>query len=198
MKHCTQESPMMIRKYLPALMGLAVLAIVLSPTALAVSVNSFTTDKSSYTGGDTGTANIVFTNDQGAKIQITTAAMAFNYYYQDGRVYTQTFSQTGLSMNVTDGSNSQTIAVKFSLPVDIAAGYFSPTVQVTFLQLLNTGSWSQPRNDNGAATSPLLVQSAQYQSAVTLQYVFIATTVLFAALAAYYAMRHQSLKKPAN
>src|SRR3989442_10261998 len=137
-------------------MGLAVLAIMLAPTALAVSVNSFTTDKSSYVGGDTGTANIVFTNDQGAKIQIMTVATTFNYYYQDGRAYAQTFSQTGLSMNVTDGSNSQPIAVKFSLPVDIAPGYFRPEVQVTFLQQLNTGSWSQPRNDNGAATSALL------------------------------------------
>ncbi len=186
---------MMLRKWLPALMGLAVIAIVLSPTALAVSVNSFSTDKSSYVGGDTGTANIVFTNDQGAKIQITSMTMTFDYYYQDGRVYTQTFTQTGLSMNVTEGSTSQPIAVKFSLPADIAAGYFRPEVQVTFLQLLNTGSWSQPRNDNGAATSPLLVQSAQYQSAVTLQYLFIATTVLFAALAGYYAIRHQSAKK---
>ncbi len=189
---------MMLRKCLPALMGLAVLAIVLSPTALAVSVNSFTTDKSSYVGGDTGTANIVFTNDQGATIRITTVTLTFGYYYQDGRVYTQTFTQTGLSMNVTDGSASLPIAVKFSLPADIAAGYFRPEVQVTFLQLLNTGSWSQPRNDNGVATTPLLIQSAQYQSAVTLQYVFIATTVLFAAVAAYYAVRHQSPKRPTN
>ncbi len=189
---------MTLRKCLPALMGLAVLAIVLSPTALAVSVNSFTTDKSSYVGGDTGTANIVFTNDQGATIHITSVAMTFDYYYQDGRLYTQTFTQTGLSMNVTNGSTSQPIAVKFSLPADVAAGYFSPEVQVTFLQLLNTGSWSQPRNDNGAATSPILIQSTQYQSAVTLQYVFIATTVLFAAVAAYFAVRHQSPSKPSN
>ncbi len=189
---------MMFRKWLPALMGLAALAIVLSPAAFAVRVNSFSTDKSSYVGGDTGTANIVFTNDQGAKIQITGATMTFDYYYQDGRLYTQTFTQSGLSMNVTDGSTSQPVAVKFSLPADIAAGYFAPTVQVTFLQLLNTGSWSQPRNDNGAATSPLLVQSAQYQSTVTLQYVFIATTVLFAALAGYFAIRHQSPKKLTN
>ncbi len=189
---------MLLRKCLPVLMGLAVLAIVLSPAALAVSVNSFTTDKSSYVGGDTGTANIVFTNDQGATIHITSVTMTFGYYYQDGRLYTQTFSQTGLSMNVTDGLNSQPIAVKFSLPIDIAAGYFRPAVQVTFLELLNSGSWSQPRNDNGVATSPLLVQSAQYQSAVTLQYVFIATTVLFAAVAAYYAVRHQSQRKPSS
>lgn len=189
---------MMIRRYLPALIGLAILAIMVAPTALAVSVTSFTTDKSSYVGGDTGTANIVFTNDQGAKIQITSVSTTFNYYYQDGRVYAQTFTQTGLSMNVTDATNSQPIAVKFSLPVDIASGYFSPTAQVTFLQLLNTGSWSQPRNDNGVATTPILVQSTQYQSAVTLQYVFIATTVLFAALAGYFAIRHQSTKKPTN
>lgn len=179
-------------------MSLAVLAIVLSPAAFAVTVNSFSTDKSSYVGGDTGTANVVFTNDQGAKIQITTVTMTFSYYYQDGRVYTQTFTQSGLSQNVTDAAASQPIGVKFSLPADIAAGYFRPEVQVTFLQLLNTGSWSQPRNDNGAATSALLVQSAQYQSAVTLQYVFIATTVLFAALAGFYAMRHQSSKRLTN
>ncbi len=178
-------------------MSLAVLAIVLSPTALAVSVNSFSTDKSSYLGGDTGTANIVFTNNERAKIQITSVTMTFDYYYQDGRVYTQPFTQSGLSMNVTDGSTSQPIAVKFSLPIDIAAGYISPQVQVTFQQLSN-GSWGPLMNDSGTATSPLLVQSAQYQSTVTLQYVFIATTVLFAALAGYYAIRHQSPKKPAN
>ncbi len=170
--------------------------VVLLPSASAVTLNTFSLDKSSYNTGDQGTATLVFFNDEGALIRITSVDLSFNYFYQDGRVYVQDFIASGLSMNVTDSTLSQSINVKFSLPSDIASGYFVPSIRVTFNELVNPGSWSGSRQDNMAATKPLYVHSLQYQSAVTLQYLFIVTTLLFAGVAFYFAMRYFALKTP--
>lgn len=184
----------MLKRYFAVPVALVMALVVLLPSASAVTLNSFSLDKSSYNAGDQGTATLVFFNDEGALIRITSVDLSFNYFYQDGRVYVQDFIVSGLSMNVTDSTLSQSINVKFSLPSDIASGYFVPSIRVTFNELVNPGSWSGSRQDNMAATRPLYVQSLQYQSAVTLQYLFIVTTVLFAGVAFYFAMRYFALK----
>lgn len=186
----------MLKRYFAVPVALVMALVVLLPSASAVTLNSFSLDKSSYNAGDQGTATLVFFNDEGALIRITSVDLSFNYFYQDGRVYVQDFIVSGLSMNVTDSTLSQSINVKFSLPSDIASGYFVPSIRVTFNELVNPGSWSGSRQDNMAATRPLYVQSLQYQSAVTLQYLFIVTTVLFAGVAFYFAMRYFALKTP--
>ncbi len=186
----------MLKRYFAVPVALVMVLVVLLPSASAVTLNTFSLDKSSYSAGDQGTATLVFFNDEGALIRITSVDLSFNYFYQDGRVYVQDFIASGLSMNVTDSTLSQSINVKFSLPSDIASGYFVPSIRVTFNELVNPGSWSGSRQDNMAATRPIYVQSLQYQSAMTLQYLFIATTVLFAGVAFYFAMRYFALKTP--
>jgi hypothetical protein len=175
--------------------------LAVSPTVSAVSLNTWTTDKSSYSQADTGTATVTFLNDQGALIQITAVDISFNYFYQDGRVYSQDFIVTGLSMNVTNNALSQPIGVKFSLPSDIAGGYFTPNIRMTFNQLSGAGAWSGDRQDNLAATKPLYILSQYqtlYQSAQTIEYAFIAASVLLLGTTGYFAMRYWSTKKPNN
>ena len=181
---------------LPLVVATALMALI--PATQAVSLNTFTLDKSSYNPADIGTATTVFLNDQGALIRITAVMMTFNYYYQDGRVYTQSFQVTGMSMNVTNGSYSQSISVKFSLPSDISNGYFLPSFQVTFNQLTAGGVWSGDRQANMDATKPLYIQSPYvglYQSAQTIEYVFVLATVLAMATAAYFAIHYYGSKK---
>ncbi len=189
------------KRLLLLLLALVAVFVVASPAVSAVSLNNFTTDKSGYNQADTGTATIVFLNDQGALIRITGVDLSFNYFYQDGRIYSQDFAVTGLSMNVTNNSLSQPIMVKFSLPSDIAGGYFTPNIQVTFNQLTQGGTWSGDRHDNMAATKPLYIQSQYqtlYQSAQTVEYVFIAAAVLLMGTTGYFALRYWSTKKPSH
>jgi hypothetical protein len=162
----------------------------LLPSAHAVSATNFTTDKSSYNPGDSGKATITFTNDRGNLIQITSVTMTINYFYQDGRIYSQAFTTTGLSMNVTSGAVSQPITIPFSLPSTIATGYVTPSITVYF-NTLNGGSFQGPEHDNSEAPTPVLIAST---STSTTMYAFVATTVLFAALAFYFAMRYYSAK----
>ena len=176
---------------------LVALAIVIGtlavlPSAHAVSATNFVLDKSSYNPGDSGTASITFSNDQGVLIRITSVDLLLSYYYQDGRVYSQDFVTPALTVNVTSGSSSQPISVQFNLPSSIATGYFTPHITVTYSDL-NGGSFSGPNRDNSDATAPLLVAST---SAQTMTYLFVATTVLFAVLGFYFAGRYWSAKKP--
>jgi hypothetical protein len=179
---------MKIRNTVVAL-ALFAICFTLLPSANAVSATNFTLDKSSYNPGDSGKAMISFTNDRGVLIQITSVTMTFNYYYQDGRVYTQAFTTTGLSMNVSSGAVSQPITVQFSLPSTIATGYITPSITV-FFNTLNGGTFQGPDHDNSDAPTPLLIASTSTQ---TEMYAFIATTVLFGALAIYFAMRYWNL-----
>jgi hypothetical protein len=170
--------------------GLFAFCFALLPSAHAVSATNFSLDKSSYAPGDSGKAMITFNNDRGALIQIISVSMSINYFYQDGRVYTQSFSTTGLSMNVSAGANSQPITVQFSLPSTVATGYVTPSIQVTF-NTLNGGIFQGPEHDNSDAPTPLLIAST---SAQTMTYTFVATTVLFAVIASYFAVRYYSNK----
>ena len=170
--------------------ALFAICFTLFSSAHAVSATNFTTDKSSYNPGDSGKATITFSNDRGNLIQITSVDMTINYFYQDGRIYSQTFTTTGLSMNVTIGATSQPIAVQFSLPGNVATGYVTPSIRV-FFNTLNGGSFQGPDHDTSDAPSPLLIASTSTQ---TTMYAFVATTVLFAALAFYFAMRYYSTK----
>lgn len=165
------------------------ICLTLLPFGHAVPANNFTTDKSSYNPGDSGKATITFTNDRGALIQITSVAMTINYYYQDGRIYNQAFTTTNLKMNVSSGAVSQPITVQFSLPNTVATGYVTPSITVYFNVL--TGGGFQPDNDNSVAPTPVLIASNSTQ---TVMYAFIATTLLFAVLALYFAMRYWSTK----
>ncbi len=196
-----KETPTLAKKWIVLSLALVtVMAIAAFPSAsAAVNVSNFTLDKSAYNPGDAGTATVQFLNTQGILIRITAVNMNFNYFYQDGRVYAQAFIVSGLSMNVTDGSNSSPIAVKFSLPSDIAGGYFVPELQVTFNQLSGAGTWGGDRQDNSAATKALYAQSPYYQlfqSAQTVEYIFIVATVILLATTGYFAMRYWSLKGP--
>ncbi len=189
----------MAKSWVALSLALVTLAIVALPSASAVSLNNFGLDKSAYNSADQGTATLVFYNDQGALIRITGVSLNFNYFYQDGRVYSQGFSVAGLSMNVTSGSNSQPIPVKFSLPSDIAGGYFTPSIQVTFNQLTNPGIWGGDRQDMMDATKPLYVQSPYqtlFQSAQTVEYTFIVATVILMATTGYFALRYWTSKGP--
>ena len=176
---------------------LVALAIVIGtlavlPSAHSVPATNFVLDKSSYNPGDSGTASITFYNDQGVLIRITSIQVAFDYYYQDGRVYHQVFTSPVLSQNVTSGASSQPISVQFNLPSSIATGYFTPSITVTY-STLNGGAFNGPNQDFSRATTPLLVASA---SAQTMTYLFVATTLLFAFLGFYFAARYWSAKKP--
>lgn len=164
--------------------------LALLPSAHAVSATNFSLDKSSYNPGDSGKAMITFNNDRGVLIQIISVSMSINYYYQDGRIYTQSFTTNGLSMNVTAGANSQPVTVQFSLPTTVATGYVTPSIQVTF-NTLNGPSFQGPEHDNSDAPTPLLIASTSTQ---TMMYAFVATTVLFAAIASYFALRYYSNK----
>ncbi len=169
------------------------------PSALAVSVNTFSLDKSTYNPGDSGKATLIVYNDQGALIRITSVDMSFNYFFQDGLAYSQSFVVNSLSMNVSSSTASQSISVPFSLPSDVAGGYFIPSIQVTFNQLTSGNVWSGDRQANLDATKPLNVQSQYYtlyQSATTLSYLFIALAVVFLGTTLYFAMRYWTSKKP--
>jgi hypothetical protein len=174
------------------LIALALFAIcfTLLPFANAVSATNFALDKSSYNPGDSGKAMISFTNDRGVLIQITSVTMSINYFYQDGRVYTQAFTTTGVSMNVSSGAVSQPITVQFSLPSTVATGYVTPSITV-FFNTLSGGTFQGPDHDNSDAPTPLFIASTSTQTAM---YAFVATTVLFGALAIYFAMRYWGLK----
>jgi hypothetical protein len=176
---------------------LAMLLVALSlPSAgHAVPATNFTLDKSSYNPGDSGKASIVFYNDQGSLIRITSVDMSFNYYYQDGRVYSQDFLSPALGMNVSNAAVSQLITLQFSLPSGIATGYITPTITVTY-NIFNGPSFGGPNQDTSRATSPLVLAASS--STQTIMYVFVATTVLFAALTFYFATRYWSNKSPAN
>lgn len=168
--------------------------LTLLPSARAVPATSFTPDKSSYNPGDSGKASIVFYNDQGSLIRITSVAMSFNYFYQDGRVYSQDFISPALSVNVSNAAVSQPITVQFSLPSGIAAGYFTPSITVTY-SIFNGPSFGGPNQDTSRATAPLLVASTPTQ---TIMYTFVATTILFAIIALYFGSRYWSVKSPPN
>ena len=166
--------------------------LVVLPSAHAVAATNFVPDKSSYNPGDSGTASITFSNDQGVLIQITKVDLSLSYFYQDGRVYSQDFVSPALTMNVTAGGSSQPISVQFNLPSNIATGYFTPRITVTYNDLIG-GSFNGPNQDTSQATAPLVVAST---SAQTMTYLFAATTVLFAVLGFYFAVRYWSAKKP--
>jgi hypothetical protein len=136
---------------------------------------------------------ISFTNDRGVLIQITSVTMTFNYFYQDGRIYSQAFT-TGVNMNVSSGAVSQPITVQFSLPSTVATGYVTPSITV-FFNILTGGGFQGPDHDNSEAPTPLFIASTSTQTAM---YAFVATTVLFGALAIYFAMRYWSLKSPTS
>jgi len=173
-------------------MTLALFAICFTilPSAHAVSATNFALDKSSYNPGDSGKAMISFTNDRGVLIQITSVTMTINYFYQDGRIYSQVFTTTGVNMNVSSGAISQPITVQFSLPSTIATGYVTPSITV-FFNSLNGPSFQGPDHDNSDAPTPIFIASTSTQ---TTMYAFVATTVLFAALAFYFAMRYYGTK----
>ena len=178
------------------LLSFALLAVVMVglPSAFAVSVNTFSWDKPSYNPGDSGTAKLTVYNDQQSLIRVISVDISFSYYYQDGRVYSQDFISPVLSMNVTQGTSSQPINVQFNLPSSIATGYFTPSITVSY-NVLNGGIFGNTRQANSDASVPLLVSSASTQ---TTMYLFVATTVLFAGIAGYFAMRYFAVKAPAN
>ncbi len=184
----------MAKKWLLLSFALVALVMVSLPSVFAVSVNTFSWDKSSYNPGDSGTAKLTVYNDQQSLIRVTSIDISFSYYYQDGRVYSQDFISPALSMNVTQGTSSQPISVQFNLPSNIATGYFTPGITVSY-NVLSGSTFGNTRQANSAASAPLLVSSA---SAQTTMYVFVATTVLFAAVAGYFAMRYFAVKAPAN
>ncbi len=170
------------------------LCLALLPSSHAVSPTTFTLDKSSYNPGESGKAMISFINDRGVLIQITTVTLSFNYYYNDGRIYTQTFTTTAVNMNVTSGATSQPITVAFNLPSTVATGYFTPSITVYF-NTLNGGTFQGPEHDNSDAPTPLLIASTSTQTEL---YALIAATILFALLAFYFAMRYENTKSQAN
>ncbi len=170
------------------------LSLTLLPFTHAVSATNYILDKSSYNPGDSGKAMISFVNDRGVLIQITTVTLSFNYFYQDGRIYSQTFTTTAVNMNVTSGAISQPVTVQFSLPSAIATGYFTPTITV-FFNTLNGGNFQGPEHDNIDAPTPLLVATTSTQTTL---YALVAATILFAALALYFATRYESTKSLAN
>jgi hypothetical protein len=167
------------------------LCLTLIPSSHAVSATNFTLDRSSYNPGDYGKATVSFINDRGVLIQITTVTLSFDYFYNDGRVYTQTFTTTSVNMNVSVGATSQPIAVTFNLPSTVATGYFRPTITV-FFNTLNGGTFQGPEHDNTDAPTPLLIASTSIQTEL---YAVIAATILFGALAIYFAMRYENAKR---
>ena len=163
--------------------------------AHAVPATNFILDKSSFNPGDSGKATVSFVNDQGVLIQITSVDISFNYYYTDGRVYIQDFISPALSMNVSSGATSQAITVQFNLPSAIASGYFIPHITVTYNDL-NGGVFTGPNQDTTRAQTPLLVSTST--STQTMMYLFVATTILFAVVAGFFALRYYAAKTPAN
>ncbi len=170
------------------------LCLALLPSGHAVSASNFTLDRSSYNPGDSGKATVSFINDRSELIQITTVTLFFDYFYNDGRIYTQTFTTTSVNMNVSSGATSQPITVTFNLPSTVATGYFRPSITV-FFNTLNGGTFQGPEHDNTDAPTPLLIAST---SIMTELYAVIAAAILFAALALYFAMRYESTKSRAS
>ncbi len=172
-------------------------AVTLFPAGHAVSVNNFTLDKSSYNPGDSGKGTITVYNDQQSLIRITSIDVNFNYFYSDGRVYTQDFITPTLSMNVSSATTSQPITVQFNLPSGISVGYFTPTISVSYQVLGQTGSFGNTRQANSNASTPVLVSGASaVASAQTMMYLFVVSTVLFAGIACYFAVKYWAAKTP--
>ena len=185
MKTCNLIIPLVI----------AAITITVLPFAHAVSASNFTLDKSSYNPGDSGTATITIYNDQPSLIRITSIDLNFNYYYSDGRVYTQDFVTPALSMNVSSATNSQPITIRFNLPSGISVGYFIPLMTISY-NVLSGGTFGQTRQANSDSATPLLISTST--SAQTMTYLFIATTILFAVIASFFALRYFAIKAPAN
>lgn len=177
-----------------ALVALA--AVSFLPFGHAVSVNSFTLDKASYNPGDSGKATITVYNDKLSLIRITSMDLNLNYYYSDGRIYTQDFITPTLSMNVSAAATSQPVSVQFNLPSSISVGYFTPSISVSY-QVLGPNGFSNDRQMNSNASSPLQVSGASAVASVqTMMYLFVAATVLFAGTACYFAVKYWNVKGP--
>ena len=182
-------------KLIPAI-ALALVVLSFLPSGHAVSVNNFTLDKSSYNPGDSGKATITVYNDQQSLIRITSVDLNFNYYYSDGRIYTQDFVTPAMSLNVSAATTSQPVTIQFNLPSGISVGYFTPSIHVTYQVLGQTGFGPDRGLDNNAST-PLQVSAASAVAGVqTMMYLFVVATVLFAGMACYFAVKYWSLKGP--
>ena len=182
-------------KLIPAILVVLV-ALTFLPSGHAVSVNNFTLDKSSYNPGESGKATITVYNDQQSLIRITGVDVNFNYFYSDGRIYTQDFITPAMGLNVSTATTSQPVTVQFNLPSGISVGYFTPSIHVTYQVLGQTGFGNDRGLDSNAST-PLQVSAASaVAGAQTMMYLFVVATVLFAGIACYFAVKYWSTKGP--
>jgi len=112
------------------LMSLCLIGLVSIPQiASAATVTSATLNKDAYTAGQTGYISVTVYNDEASNISVTEISATINYYYQDGTVYVQKFFTNATLPSEIAVGQSKTYQVPISLPVDVASGYTSSTVE---------------------------------------------------------------------
>ena len=116
--------------------------ISITQVANAATVTSATLNKEVYVAGQTGYISVTIYNDEANNLTVTELSTIINYYYKDGTVYVQKFFTNATLPSEIAVGQSKTYQVPISLPVDIASGYTSLTVEAkTDLWVPPTSRW---------------------------------------------------------
>ena len=195
----------MISKKRISLVLLPFLLLMVIPLVKATTITTCTFDKKSYYQGETGFISVTIINDQEYKIRITELTATINYYYYDGRAYSQKFeTNDSLPAEIQQG-NSIRLSIPFDLPEYIASGYSSVYVKaiseiynieslnwrasehLTFQPILSIESPYKEQLEelftiNDQLEGQLLEQQASSETAINMMLMFGVTTLLFAAI----------------
>ena len=116
--------------------------ISITQVANAATVTSATLNKEVYVAGQTGYISVTIYNDEANNLTVTELSTIINYYYKDGTIYVQKFFTNATLPSEIAVGQSKTYQVPISLPVDIASGYISLTVEAkTDLWVPLTSRW---------------------------------------------------------
>ena len=195
----------MISKKRISLLLLPLLLLMVIPLVKATTITSCTFDKESYNQGETGFISVSITNDQEYKIRITELTATINYYYYDGRAFSQKFETNDSLPVVIQQENLIILNIPFELPEYIASGYTSVYVK-TISEIYNSESlnWRASEHSNfqpilsiespykeqleglitinGQLEEQLLEQQASEETATTMMLMFGITTTIFAVI----------------
>lgn len=178
--------------------------------AYATTITSSTFDKDTYHQGQTGYITVTMYNDEDSKIKVIELTATIDYYYTDGNIYLQTFyTNATLPVEIQQGQ-SNTWYIPFSLPTNIASGYTDVHVKAK-TQLWNNHSETWFASDHPTYQPTLYIESPYKQqleeqqiinnTTTTIEYLFAATTILFASMTVFLAIlnrRARVINQPAT
>ncbi len=143
----------------------------------AATIDSVTSDKTTYFPGQTGYVAVTVSNELADSIRVTELTASISYYYADGTVYAQTFyTSASLPVEISAGE-TETFQIPLSLPVNIASGYVNPIVTVRSERwILQELRWRIADRVTDSSLK-LFVESSTTQSNMALVLVLVALVV---------------------